>query len=80
MFASSAYHVLSTVASHAAAAPWEGRNALDGFVSAYTMAGLYRQQLKPSDRIHHVVTKGWTVANIIPDLIESQWGVRGDLR
>ncbi|KAL2206762.1 hypothetical protein CC79DRAFT_1398659 [Sarocladium strictum] len=68
------------VASHAAAAPWEGSNALDGFVAAYTMAGLYRQQLQPSDRIHHVVTQGWTVANIIPDLIKSQWGVRGDLR
>ncbi|KAH7347326.1 hypothetical protein B0T11DRAFT_141110 [Plectosphaerella cucumerina] len=68
------------VASHAAAAPWAGRNALDGFVSAYTMAGLYRQQLQPSDRIHHVVTRGAAVANIIPDFVESVWGVRGNLR
>lgn len=44
------------------------------------MAGLFRQQLQPSDRIHHVVTKGWSVANIIPDYIESQWGVRGNTR
>ncbi|KAJ0268121.1 hypothetical protein Brms1b_013132 [Colletotrichum noveboracense] len=45
-----------------------------------SMAGLFRQQLQPSDRIHHVVTKGWSVANIIPDYIESQWGVRGNSR
>ncbi|KAF6832528.1 hypothetical protein CMUS01_06894 [Colletotrichum musicola] len=68
------------VAAHAAAAPWAGQNALDGFVAAYQMAGLFRQQLQPSDRIHHVVTKGWSVANIIPDYIESQWGVRGNTR
>uniref|UniRef100_L2FSX0 Peptidase M20 domain-containing protein 2 n=1 Tax=Colletotrichum fructicola (strain Nara gc5) TaxID=1213859 RepID=L2FSX0_COLFN len=68
------------VAAHAAAAPWAGQNALDGFVAAYQMAGLFRQQLQPSDRIHHVVTKGWSVANIIPDYIESQWGVRGNSR
>jgi hypothetical protein len=49
-------------------------------VSAYTMAGLYRQQIQPTDRIHHVVTSGWSVANIIPDIIQSQWGVRGPQR
>ncbi|KAE9579959.1 hypothetical protein CGMCC3_g3957 [Colletotrichum fructicola] len=75
-----AYLVSSSVAAHAAAAPWAGQNALDGFVAAYQMAGLFRQQLQPSDRIHHVVTKGWSVANIIPDYIESQWGVRGNSR
>ncbi|KAI9148226.1 Peptidase M20 domain-containing protein 2 [Paramyrothecium foliicola] len=64
--------------AHAAAAPWEGRNALDGFVAAYQMAGLLRQQLQPSDRIHHVVQgPSGMVANVIPDLVESQWGVRG---
>ncbi|KAL2209482.1 hypothetical protein CC79DRAFT_1341661 [Sarocladium strictum] len=68
------------VSAHAAVAPWEGSNALDGFVSAYTMAGLYRQQIQPTDRIHHVVTSGWSVANIIPDIIQSQWGVRGPQR
>ncbi|KAF4911888.1 Peptidase M20 domain-containing protein 2 [Colletotrichum viniferum] len=72
--------VVLLVAAHAAAAPWAGQNALDGFVAAYQMAGLFRQQLQPSDRIHHVVTKGWSVANIIPDYIESQWGVRGNTR
>ncbi|KAF0315688.1 hypothetical protein GQ607_017078 [Colletotrichum asianum] len=75
-----AYRGSMIVAAHAAAAPWAGQNALDGFVAAYQMAGLFRQQLQPSDRIHHVVTKGWSVANIIPDYIESQWGVRGNTR
>lgn len=68
-------------ASHAAAAPWMGRNALDGFVSAYTSTGLYRQQLMATDRIHHVI-QGTSdlVANIIPDFVDSVWGVRGRSR
>ncbi|KAH8598633.1 hypothetical protein B0O99DRAFT_684022 [Bisporella sp. PMI_857] len=63
------------VAAHAAAAPFAGKNALDGFVAAYGMAGLYRQQLMASDRIHHVV-KGDNslVANVIPEKIDSEWG------
>ncbi|KAF1969702.1 hypothetical protein BU23DRAFT_652459 [Bimuria novae-zelandiae CBS 107.79] len=36
-------------AAHAAAAPYMGRNALDGFVSAYSSTGLYRQQLMGTD-------------------------------
>lgn len=68
-------------ASHAAAAPWMGRNALDGFVSAYTSTGLYRQQLMTTDRIHHVIQgTSEMVANIIPDFVNSVWGVRGKSR
>ncbi|KAJ4352488.1 uncharacterized protein N0V89_007836 [Didymosphaeria variabile] len=68
-------------ASHAAAAPWLGRNALDGFVSAYSSTGLYRQQLMSTDRIHHVI-QGTSdmVANIIPDFVDTVWGVRGKSR
>ncbi|PVI08706.1 hypothetical protein DM02DRAFT_578945 [Periconia macrospinosa] len=68
-------------ASHAAAAPFMGRNALDGFVSAYTSTGLYRQQLMATDRIHHVIQGASDmVANIIPDFVDSVWGVRGHSR
>ncbi|KAK6211466.1 hypothetical protein QIS74_10730 [Colletotrichum tabaci] len=59
------------VAAHAAAAPWAGQNALDGFVAAYQMAGLFRQQLQPSDRIHHVVTKGWPRRDVVLSQVES---------
>lgn len=70
-----------TVAAHAAAAPWEGRNSLDGFVAAYQMTGLLRQQLQGSDRIHHIVKSDTElVPNVIPDYVEAVWGVRGPTR
>ena len=39
-------------ASHAAADPWNGINALDAAVLCYTNISCLRQQLKPSWRIH----------------------------
>ncbi|XP_003392005.2 PREDICTED: peptidase M20 domain-containing protein 2-like, partial [Amphimedon queenslandica] len=43
-------------AAHAAAFPWEGVNALDAAVLAYTNVSLLRQQMKPSWRVHAVFT------------------------
>lgn len=43
------YHVR---ASHASAYPWEGVNALDAAVMAYSNISVLRQQLKPDWRIH----------------------------
>ncbi|KAG7269816.1 hypothetical protein CRUP_027159 [Coryphaenoides rupestris] len=39
-------------ASHAAAFPWEGVNALDAAVLAYNNLSVLRQQLKPDWRVH----------------------------
>lgn len=39
-------------ASHAAAYPWEGLNALDAAVLAYNNLSVLRQQLKPTWRVH----------------------------
>ena len=39
-------------ASHAAAFPWEGVNALDAAVMAYQGLSVMRQQMKPNWRIH----------------------------
>lgn len=39
-------------ASHAAGFPWEGINALDAAVMAYTSISMLRQQMKPSWRVH----------------------------
>ena len=39
-------------ASHAAAYPWEGVNALDAAVLAYNSLSMLRQQLKPDWRLH----------------------------
>ncbi|KAI0305373.1 hypothetical protein B0F90DRAFT_1809121 [Multifurca ochricompacta] len=62
--------------AHAALSPWEGQNALDAAVAAYTNIALLRQQVKPSHRIHGVFEgKDWA-ANIIPDNAEMLWYVR----
>ena len=57
-------------AAHAAAYPWEGVNALDAVVTAYTSVGQLRQQMKPTWRVHSIVTKGGAKPNIIPEYAE----------
>ena len=62
--------------AHAAAAPWEGRNALDAFVLAYQAIGLLRQQSRPEVRIHGVIHHGGDKPNIIPDRAAAEFYVR----
>ena len=66
--------------AHASAYPWEGVNALDGFVHAYMNVATLRQQLRPTDRIHGIVTHGGDAPNIIPHLTVSEWYVRAPTR
>ena len=54
-------------AAHAAAFPWEGVNALDAAVMAYTSISALRQQMKPTWRVHGVITNGGAKPNIIPE-------------
>lgn len=46
--------VLWRSSAHAGLSPWEGQNALDAAVLAYTNVGLLRQQIKPTHRVHGV--------------------------
>lgn len=62
--------------AHAAAAPWEGHNALDAAVAAYSSVGLLRQQIRPDERVHAVIDAGGTVPNVIPDYTRMSWMVR----
>ena len=62
--------------AHAAAAPWEGRNALDALVLAYQAIGLLRQQSQPEVRIHGVIQHGGEKPNIIPDRAAAEFYVR----
>ncbi|KAI6124086.1 hypothetical protein EV401DRAFT_1201100 [Pisolithus croceorrhizus] len=56
--------------------PWEGQNALDAAVLAYTSIGLLRQHTKPTHRIHGIFEgKDWA-PNIIPDNSTMYWYVR----
>ncbi|GIY27964.1 peptidase M20 domain-containing protein 2 [Caerostris extrusa] len=66
--------------AHAGAVPWEGRNALDAAVCCYQSIGLLRQQIKPSWRIQAIITKGGTVANVIPCLTTMEVHLRTPTR
>ena len=63
-------------ASHAACTPHEGINALDAMILLYNGVNALRQQVKPDVRIHGVITKGGTAANIIPALTEARFYIR----
>lgn len=52
--------------AHAAAAPWEGINALDAVVAAYVNIALLRQQILPSQKIHGIIVSGGDRPNVIP--------------
>ncbi|KAF3831758.1 hypothetical protein GH733_000570 [Mirounga leonina] len=57
-------------ASHAAAYPWEGVNALDAAVLAYNNLSVLRQQMKPTWRVHGIIKSGGVKPNIIPSYSE----------
>ena len=63
-------------ASHAAAAPDQGINALDAAVLAYTGIGVMRQQVRSDARIHGIITHGGQAPNIIPDYAAARFYVR----
>lgn len=53
--------------SHAAASPWNGKNALNGMTLFMHALDMMRQQLRDNTRVHGIVLKGGAAANIIPD-------------
>eukprot|EP00118_Oscarella_pearsei_P016205 m.152983 g.152983 ORF g.152983 m.152983 type:complete len:399 (+) comp38610_c0_seq2:31-1227(+) len=63
-------------ASHAAAFPWEGINALDAAVAAYTNVSMLRQQMKPTWRVHCIISNGGAKPNIIPEVAAMEFYVR----
>jgi amidohydrolase len=64
-------------AAHAAADPWEGINALDAVIQTFNGVSMLRQQVKPSARIHGIVTSGGAAPNIIPESAACLFYVRG---
>ena len=67
-------------AAHAAAAPHEGRNALDAAVLGYVNVAALRQHLRPDERLHGVFTDGGDKPNIVPARAEAHWYVRAGTR
>ena len=64
--------------SHAASDPWKGKNALDAMITLFSSVGLWRQQLRPTARVHGIIQEGGTAANIIPDRTRAWFMVRSD--
>lgn len=69
--------------AHASAFPEVGINAADALTVAQTAIGLLRQHIRPTDRIHGIITKGGDAPNIIPAHTAAKYMVRakslGDL-
>ena len=63
-------------ASHAAAYPERGINALDGVISLFVAIGLLRQQLPSGVRVHGIVSDGGQAPNIIPERAAARVWVR----
>jgi amidohydrolase len=63
-------------ASHAAAAPDKGINALDGIILTYTNANALRQHLRRDARIMGIITNGGQAANIVPDYASGHFSIR----
>jgi amidohydrolase len=53
--------------AHASAFPEAGINAADAITLAQVGLGLLRQHIRPTDRIHGIVTYGGDAPNIVPD-------------
>ncbi|KAA9300179.1 MULTISPECIES: M20 family metallopeptidase [Aerococcus] len=62
--------------AHAAAAPWQGINALDAVINLFNLVNAQRQQILPTARIHGVIKDGGEVANVIPDYTRAHFYVR----
>jgi amidohydrolase len=63
-------------ASHAAAYPERGVNALDGVIAFFVAVGLLRQQLPREARIHAIVSDGGRAPNVIPERAAARVWVR----
>lgn len=62
--------------AHGAVDPWDAKDSLDATELMDVGVSFLRQQLKPSYRIHRVITNGGVQPNVIPDLTESWYFVR----
>ncbi len=54
-------------AAHAAYDPWNGRSALDALELFTHAVNLMREHVKPTVRMHYVVTDGGDVPNVVPE-------------
>jgi aminobenzoyl-glutamate utilization protein B len=53
--------------AHAAYDPWNGRSAVDGLELFTHGVNLMREHIKPTARMHYVITDGGDVPNVVPE-------------
>lgn len=63
--------------SHAAAAPEKGRSALDAAMLMDVAVNYLREHVPENCRIHSVLTRGGSAPNVVPDLAEIWYYLRG---
>ncbi|MFD6438892.1 M20 family metallopeptidase [Peribacillus sp. NPDC060186] len=62
--------------AHAAAAPEQGVNALDGVIQLFNGISALRQQLPSEVKIHGIITNGGEAPNIIPEYASARFYIR----
>ena len=67
-------------ASHAAAAPEKGINALDAVIQVYNSINALREHLPSDVRIHGVITDGGVAANVVPEFASARFYLRAATR
>ncbi|MBC7231979.1 MAG: amidohydrolase [Chloroflexi bacterium] len=68
------------VAAHAAAAPHEGRSALDAVLLMDIGVNFMREHMPEKARIHCVITKGGQAPNVVPAYAQVWYYVRAPMR
>lgn len=67
-------------ASHAAASPEKGINALDSVIQLFNGINALREHLPADVRIHGVIPEGGQAANVVPDKAVAQFYIRSKER
>ena len=62
--------------AHASSYPERGINAADALTIAQTAIGLLRQHIRPTDRVHGIISKGGDAPNIVPAHTSARYAVR----
>jgi len=61
---------METPSAHAGYSPWDGVNALDAAFVAYAGISALRQQIRPEQRVHGVISgRDWTPNGSYPPLL-----------
>ena len=67
-------------ASHAAAAPEKGINALDAIIQTFNSINALREHLPADVKIHGVITDGGVAANVVPEFASARFYLRAATR